>query len=149
MLYIANSFSLNMLSSWRRDAAQAWTTDIVVAGMSNTDAKFLVARETELGNVASAVGHQETADLFSLFLETPIPMNRVSVTLTEEDGILVGQLNVRLPEGSISLDRWRKAGGHLDWLFVRMRGERPWSRDGVTPLRLGDMFEPLEGFGRW
>jgi hypothetical protein len=49
----------------------------------------------------SAVGHQATAEVLTLLTGTPIPVNRIAVSLSLGDRLIVFQLRVRLEEGRI------------------------------------------------
>ena len=100
MLYLLNAFSLNMLSA---DA------DLSVRQISLDDARKLSS------GAVSAVGHADTAAVFADVLGTPVPCNRVSVTLEDGDVALVGQYSgPRLPEGATSLPE----GAAIKWMVV-------------------------------
>ena len=99
-MFILNAFSLNMIVG---DA------DIVVREVSRTMAASLAAHCT------SAVGHADTAAVFSSVLGVEVPCNRVTVTLKEGDVALVGQYSgPRLPEGASTLPE----GATIKWLIV-------------------------------
>jgi hypothetical protein len=51
--------------------------------------------------IVSAIGHQSTANVLSHLLEREIPANRISITLTPYDTLIVFQLLSRLEEGRI------------------------------------------------
>ena len=59
------------------------------------------AREFLPGNLVSAVGHQGTADVFSVLLDVPVEPRRVQIVLKPGDYAVIGQINARLPEGKI------------------------------------------------
>ena len=103
MAYLTNAFSLNMLLCF--DAAIK-TQEITAAA-----AAVMVKEE----NLTSAVGHADTASVFSSVLGTPVPMSRVTVSLVPGDKILVGQYSgIRLPEGATSLP----PGSQIRWVVV-------------------------------
>ena len=107
-MFILNAFSLNMIVG---DA------DVIVREVSRTMAASLAA------NCPSAVGHEDTAAVFSSVLGVEIPCNRATVALKDGDVALVGQYSgPRLPEGATSLPE----GATIKWLVVEVR--RP-SRD--------------------
>ena len=63
----------------------------------------------------SAVGHADTAAVFSSVLGVEIPCNRATVALKEGDVALVGQYSgPRLPEGAVSLPE----GAAIKWVIV-------------------------------
>lgn len=103
--FICNAFSLQML-----DLNAACSVEIRPVSLSE-------ARELAKG-AESAVGHPDTASVFTSQLNTPVPMNRISVQLSSGDSILVGQLvGGRLPEGATQLPD----GFAIKWLLVSIR----------------------------
>lgn len=101
--YIANAFSLNMLSS---DAA------LTVTQLDETAARAFAADAT------SVVGHADTAGLFTSLLGTPVANNRATLVLVPGDEVLVGQLvGPRLPEGSTTLP----PGARVEWRLVTLK----------------------------
>ena len=99
-MFLLNAFSLNMLVG---------NADIVVREVSATVAASLASWCT------SAVGHADTAAVFSSVLGVEIPCNRVTVTLREGDTALVGQYSgPRLPEGATTLPE----GAAIKWVAV-------------------------------
>ena len=99
-MYILNAFSLNMIVG---------NADISVREVSRTMAASLAA------HCPSAVGHADTAAVFSHVLGVEIPCNRATVALKEGDVALVGQYSgPRLPEGATSLPE----GAAIKWLVV-------------------------------
>jgi len=63
----------------------------------------------------STVGHADTAAVFAGVLEVPVACNRVTVSLTDGDKLLVGQYRgPRLPEGATRLPE----GATIQWLIV-------------------------------
>lgn len=101
---IFNSFSLNMVAEF--------PSDIHVEEVSLPEAKKLAeGRE-------SAVGHADTAAVFSQQLGIPVPANRINISLKKGDMVLVGQYRgPRLPEGAITLPE----GATIQWLLVSVR----------------------------
>lgn len=105
-IYLANAFSLNMLSP------------------ETTQATLVVGKVKEVSPVAlrvlchdaeSVVGHPDTARLFSTLTGLDVPCNRASVQLSPGDQMIVGQyVGARLPEGA-----------RVDWFIglVHPRGE--------------------------
>jgi hypothetical protein len=90
----------------------ALTANIRVLEISEAAAASLCH---ESGGIQSAVGHADTAKVFSSVLGTDVPMARVTVSLEAGDRILVGQYSgPRLPEGATSLPQ----GASLKWAVV-------------------------------
>ena len=99
-MFILNAFSLNMLVG---------NADISVREISQDVAASLAANGT------SAVGHADTAAVFSNVLGVEIPCNRATVALKEGEAALVGQYSgPRLPEGATTLPE----GATIRWLVV-------------------------------
>ena len=102
-MYILNAFSLNMIVG---------NADITVRGVSQKVAACLADACT------SAVGHADTAAVFSSVLGVEIPCNRATVALKDGDVALVGQYSgPRLAEGATSLPE----GAAIKWLVVGVR----------------------------
>lgn len=113
MIYICNSFSLSMLDAWRLEDAESMT-QISVTPVENPRTWLAEAEELH-GKAVSAVGHADTAALFSDILCRSIEFNRVSIKLDESTELLVGQLcGPRPPEGSTTLPE----GATIKWLAV-------------------------------
>ena len=105
-MFLLNACSLNMLVG---------NADISVREVSVTVAAGLAA------DCISAVGHADTAAVFSHVLGVEIPCNRATVALKEGDVALVGQYSgPRLPEGAVSLPE----GAAIKWLVVGVK--EPW-----------------------
>ena len=99
-MFILNAFSLNMLVG---------NADVIVREVSQKVAASLADACT------SAVGHADTAAVFSSVLGVEIPCNRATVALKEGDVALVGQYSgPRLPEGATTLPE----GATIKWLIV-------------------------------
>ena len=99
-MFILNAFSLNMIVG---------NADIVVREVTQKVAAILAPA------CISAVGHADTAAVFSNVLGVEIPCNRATVALKEGDVALVGQYSgPRLPEGATTLPE----GATIKWLIV-------------------------------
>lgn len=103
-MMIANAFSLNMLenltSNWTITSTPLKTKEVKVLTQSGVD---------------SAVGHGDTAVIFSNILEVEIPMVRKTISLKKGDSVIVGQYRgPRLPEGAKELP----AGSAIEWVLV-------------------------------
>jgi hypothetical protein len=112
-IYICNSFSLSMLDrSTQLAELQAG------GGRAPTPISVDAARrvlDQARSQIVSAVGHADTARLFSAILDRPIEVNRVSVKLTPHDMAIVGQyVGPRLPEGATQLPE----GATIEWWLV-------------------------------
>lgn len=72
--------------------------------------------DKDLGGVESAVGHEDTAKLFSTILGIEIPCERRTVSLNPENGwAIVGQYRgPRLPEGTTVLPE----GAEIRWYII-------------------------------
>ena len=102
-MYLLNAFSLNMLDK---------DVSILVLQISLKTAREIAKLCT------SAVGHADTAAVFSDVLGTDVPCNRVSVALDHCDMALVGQYSgPRLPEGANCLPE----GATIKWFVVDVR----------------------------
>ena len=102
-MYLLNAFSLNMLD---KDA------NVLVRQISLKTAMEIAKICT------SAVGHADTAAVFSDVLGTDVPCNRVSVALDHCDMALVGQYSgSRLPEGANCLPE----GATIKWFIVGVK----------------------------
>lgn len=88
MLYLVNSFSLGMLKN--KEGKFSYKQ------ISLQEAQNLVRQE-----FISAVGHQATAELMSTLLGIPVSYNRVEISLSPGDILLVLQLLVRIEEGKV------------------------------------------------
>jgi len=105
MLYVANAFSLNMLS---QEHAR-----VVVDVLSLEEAKEMLQ-----GEFKSCVGHADTAKVLSSQLGKEVEFARVSLTLSQGDELLVGQFSgTRLPEGATSLPE----GAQLKWVHLQLK----------------------------
>lgn len=92
MIYLSNSFSLQMLNLDELNILE--TTPLQLE-----EVKKLLSND-----FISAVGHQDTAAVLTTTLGIDIPMNRTSISLSTSDILVVAQLTGgRLPEGSTTL----------------------------------------------
>ena len=108
MLYITNSFSLNMLGE--HIGAGELSFSVV-----EDPIEFLRDAETRHGKAVSVVGHADTAAVFSSILATEVVAARTSVVLSTDDEMLVGQYKgPRLPEGATTLPE----GAKIIWYHV-------------------------------
>ena len=102
-MYILNAFSLNMIVG-NADISVREVTQSVAAGLA--------------ADCVSAVGHADTAAVFSSVLGVEIPCNRATVALKDGDLALVGQYSgPRLPEGATSLPE----GATIKWVVVEVK----------------------------
>ena len=90
--YIANAFSINMLPLGEGEKATVTITRI------SPEFARQVAATTAF---ESAVGHEATAQLLTAVLGVTVPYNRVSITLSAGDTLIVAMPAVRLPEGKV------------------------------------------------
>ena len=112
MIYICNSFSLAMLPEWRLTDSD---TETSIRIQPVDPIVWLTDAETRHGAAVSAVGHADTAIVFSEQLARAVPLNRSTVQLGEDDELLIGQLiGGRLPEGATSLPENFK----INWLVI-------------------------------
>ena len=87
MVYLSNAFSLGMLTG---DGA------IGVVEITDQRAKSILS-----DGFQSAIGHQSTADFIKAMIGIDVPVNRVSLSLEDEDMMVVLQLQGRLQEGKV------------------------------------------------
>lgn len=101
---LLNAFSANMLAGF---PATVSFEEVPV-----DSAKALLA-----GGFTSAVGHADTAAVFSSILGVTVPMDRATLTLHRGSAALVGQfIGPRLPEGATTLPE----GTTIKWLYLRV-----------------------------
>ncbi len=102
--YLLNAFSLNIISD-------SLPCTIEASEITANDAiKFASRNEIE-----SAVGHAETAAIFSKILNIDVECARKNVAMSAGDIAIVGQYSgPRLPEGATSLPE----GAKIKWIFV-------------------------------
>lgn len=103
-MHLSNAFSLNMLGEYPA------TIEVEECGLDT--AKVLAK------NSVSAVGHADTAAVFSDVLGQTVPANRTTVLLQKGEQLLVGQyVGPRLPEGSTTLPE----GATIKWLLITVK----------------------------
>ncbi len=116
-LFICNAFSLSMLDREQQSGRDAMDGVRVPRPISKDTlgeyCRLMLAGSIEF---ESAVGHADTAAVFENELGLPIPVNRVSVKLTDHDTrALIGQyVGQRLPEGTKTLPE----GSTIEWWIV-------------------------------
>jgi hypothetical protein len=89
MYYIANAFSLGMLSFV--------PVTLKVSKISLEEVKQILDNATYV----SAIGHASTAQLLSEMLQKEIPYNRIEVRLEPQTKLIVFQLLTRLSENQV------------------------------------------------
>jgi hypothetical protein len=89
MLYLANAFSLGML-----------TGKEVLLKIKEVDLET-VKSMLKAQPFMSAVGHESTARVLSKLLDIEIPFSRVPIKLQQRDKLIVFQLLTRLEEGRV------------------------------------------------
>lgn len=100
---LLNAFSLNMLAEF-----PAWAS---FQELSLGEVREILTEE----GFDSAVGHAETAAVFSEQLGVEVSCQRVTVTLKKGESALVGQCRgPRLPEGATTLPE----GATIRWYLV-------------------------------
>lgn len=111
-LYLLNAFSLNMLEDAGEMIPRRIDVIEVPAGWVH---RTLLSPEE---GYVSAVGHADTAEIFSDILGFEIPYKRVTVSLKTGDDAIVGQyIGPRLPEGTKTLPE----GATIKWLYLKVR----------------------------
>lgn len=97
MNYIANAFSLNMVS------CPEYTVRVIA--ISSEDMSLLA----QAYGMQSAIGHADTALAVSIHLGIDLPPNRISLSLSKGDILYVAQyIGERLPEGTTQLPEGAK-----------------------------------------
>jgi hypothetical protein len=108
-MYLCNAFSLNML--------RQLNVNVAIRPVTIEDIRDFNA-ETALD---SAVGHADTARVFSNKLGFDVPANRVSLALGPGDRLLVGQYRgPRLEAGATELPQ----DASIEWALVVIREGR-------------------------
>jgi hypothetical protein len=109
-IYICNAFSLSMLD---REAQAIGPDRRTPTPVTLEEAREIVKRATE--EIVSAVGHTDTAKIFTEKLGYKIEPNRISFKLDIFDTALIGQyVGPRLPEGATTLPE----GATIEWWLV-------------------------------
>ena len=107
-MYIANAFSLKMLPEW------VAVGNITFKRLTLEQARELFAQGEKF---TSAVGHADTAAVYSQHLGVEIPVNRVDARFIPgiAETMLIGQFfGPRLPEGATTLPE----GAEIQWILV-------------------------------
>jgi hypothetical protein len=111
-MIILNAFSLNMLAfvdgptmpRFTLSGKEIYPEEVV---------EFLT--DEDLGGIESAIGHADTAALFSAELGIQIPCERRTVSIVKGERVIVGQYKgERLPEGATKLPD----GAEIKWFLV-------------------------------
>lgn len=103
-IYIANAFSRSMMGD----------CEYMYAGRI---APEYITRRLKRVDFVSAVGHEDTAAIFSGILGVEIPKNRIKVTLFPGDTLYLGELNgERIPEGAKTLPE----GASFTWYEIKV-----------------------------
>lgn len=126
MIYICNAFSLSMLNRDEQRSSPAGyapraADDVNHVGHTRVprpvdDPAAYLRHMRAMGvPIASAVGHADTAVLFSTALGVPVECLRTTVRLQPADRALIGQyIGPRLPEGTAVLPQ----GARIEWWLV-------------------------------
>ena len=94
MVYILNSFSINLVSRLIEEKEEV---TLSVREISESEVKDLLSRNSYV----SGIGHESTSTLLTQRLGVEVSYNRIFISLEEGDLAIVAQLQARLPEGSI------------------------------------------------
>ena len=118
-VYICNSLSLSMLDRQQQalpHRSSQFPKPRIPRPLTLDEARAKLAlAEKNKVEIRSAVGHADTAAIFSTLLGRRVDTARVSVKLTPTDAALVGQyIGPRLPEGATALPE----GATIEWWLV-------------------------------
>lgn len=116
-LYICNAFSLSMLNRNTQTGRNKLENPRIPRPVSPALlSEYIALIKAGKAEAESAVGHADTAALFSQILGIPVAFNRISVKLSGyRERALVGQITGgRLPEGSTTLPD----GVEIEWWVV-------------------------------
>lgn len=101
---LTNAFSINMLSQTTSVSFTHCHPSVVNGILDDAEGGFV-----------SAVGHADTAALFSKELGVSVPVNRITVEFDSDTTLVVGQYKgPRLPEGCSELPD----GATIEWWLV-------------------------------
>lgn len=75
--------------------------------------------QTSGRRIQSAIGHQSTADLLSMLLECPVPVNRIEYKQEPHDVALVFKPKQRIGEGKVLTREELEGIGYEFGLLVR------------------------------
>lgn len=102
---VANAFSASMLGKKGKVCYQEIDQDEAAEMLLSAD------------EVRSTIGHEGTAHVFSQLLRADLPARREFYKLVEQDTLLVGSINIRLPEGKV-LSADELAELPVRWLLI-------------------------------
>jgi hypothetical protein len=125
MIYISNSFSLQMVScavtAQEISLAEAKELCLSSSGTHRGVHDYGEGEACQPRLVAtSVVGHADIAHILGEIIGTTVPMNRENVTLHAGDVLIVGQyVGGRLPEGTTTLPE----GAEVKWFKVQQSQE--------------------------
>lgn len=110
-MILLNAFSANMIAEF--------PVNIRFTEITAAEARLVLMCAAEDSGEAecirSAVGHSDTAAVFSAALNVPVPCRRETVTMARGQQAIVGQYSgPRLPEGATTLPE----GASIKWLAV-------------------------------
>lgn len=111
---ITNAFSLNMLGNKNPESMLHVSIDCKEISVEEVIEHL---QDPDFGGVESAVGHEDTANIFSEILGMKIPCERRTVSLEKGDWAIIGQYKgPRLPEGATKLPD----GATITWFLVEI-----------------------------
>jgi hypothetical protein len=113
-IIITNVFSLNMLNPSNWDCSDSNNNTLGIMSVSLKETLHMLNYSDAV--IESAVGHKDTAAVFSSVLGREVACNRSNVLLDDLDSVLlVGQYTgPRLPEGAMELPE----GAIITWWCV-------------------------------
>jgi hypothetical protein len=90
---------------------------LITAGVVSKKFVKILLQESSDFELTSAIGHEDLARIVSKRLGVELPTNRISVTLTPDDVVVVIQYTgPRLPEGTTKLPK----GAKITYWLVRL-----------------------------
>jgi len=95
-VYLANAFSLNMLSNF--------PADLTVVKIEKEEFCSEIQDGMKYEQFVNALGHESTVNLVNKLCETSLQKNRVEVKMVEGDKALIIQPIQRLEEGKVLSD---------------------------------------------
>lgn len=122
-LYILNAFSLSMLDRDSQNGTPSGYTPVPEDSISTAriprpvgfPSIILAGFSSDDDEIVSAVGHANTAAVFSSILSHDVTANRISVKLGPNDRALIGQyVGPRLAEGATELPD----GAKIEWWII-------------------------------
>ena len=112
-MLLTNAFSISMLGPCEEWMPQGVSFQRIPLERAREMAQIAAKN----GDLDTAVGHADTAAMFSGILGVPVVANRASVMLVHGVPLLVGQYKgPRLPEGVSTLPE----GALIEWFIVRL-----------------------------